>query len=312
MGVIGDKLIAAIQQKKEEKVRAKNDINNWIWKGPKKNVAGVRCQSTIKLVDATLDQLKEWYSHCTSMLFKESDNNPGRYVLESIIKDQISKCTTELCIRWIEGRYTLKTDSPEKSKLPRNLLFQDLTDLLNSPENKQSIPQSKWNKVMFSNCMENLPTEFRDTTVKQIIDGCLDLLGEFNRKHITLTFILKFGINLSPEELQTFGTNKDIKILDAVKASLKLPTFMTLHKNSSGLSYKDLEYFIFLRKAKYSTIPNDKLLLLKNTILNRQLNEIDYQINQWETLIKQIDHVANVNFGVHLLPEDITTDVPKQ
>lgn len=308
MGVLGDKLAAAIQQKKDEKIKAKNDVNTWVWKGPKQEVAGVRCQSTIKLMDATLEQLKEWYQHCNSMLFKESESHPGRYVLKSIVQDQINKCATELCIRWIEGRYTLKTDSETKNKLPRNLLFQDLTDLLNSPENKQAIPKEKWNKVMMSSCMNNLPVEFRDVSVKQIIDGCLDLLGDFNRRYITLTFILKFGVNLSPEDFQQFNKDKDKKVLEAVREALKLPSYLKIHKSNSGLSYKDLEYFIYLRKVKYSAMSNDKLLLLKNVILNRLLNEIEYQINQWETIIKRLDYVAKEKYNVSLIPNMSDTE----
>ena len=60
MSDFGDKLALALKQKEEEKLKVKNDMNNWVWKGPKKEVAGIRCQSTTKLVDATPEQLKDW------------------------------------------------------------------------------------------------------------------------------------------------------------------------------------------------------------------------------------------------------------
>ena len=85
MGVLGDKLASALEAKT-------NDINSFIWKGPKKEN---RTQDEIKLVDATPDQLKEFYEHCKSMLYSTDKVNPGRYTLKDIVRDQINKCNTE-------------------------------------------------------------------------------------------------------------------------------------------------------------------------------------------------------------------------
>ena len=105
MGVLGDKLAAAIQEQKDREEAAKQDVNNFIWKGPKREIAGMRVQSEVKLMEATPEQLQDFYKHCISMLYSTDKQNPGRYVLKDIVKDQINKCNAELCLRWLENKY---------------------------------------------------------------------------------------------------------------------------------------------------------------------------------------------------------------
>lgn len=303
MGILGDKLALAIKEKKSKKNSVKNDMNTWVWKGPKKDIAGVRCQNTVKMVDATPEQLKEWYNHCISMLFNENKTNPGRYNLKKIVKEQIDNCTTELCIRWIEGRYFIEGDNSERGNLPRNLLYKDLNTLLTNDENKETISRDHWNSIPLNKCMNNLPAEFRDVSVKQTLDGCLDFLGVFNRKHITLTFLLKLGIELTPEEFKEF-TSEGKKALEVIRERLKIPTYLKIHRSSKGgLTFKELESLIHLKEAKYSMLSNDKLVLLKNKVLNRFIKEIDYQIISWENIIKKLEYVANTKYNFSLLPD---------
>ena len=54
MSDLGDKLAAALEQRK-------NDINSFIWKGPKRYVNGKRVQDEFKLIDATEEQLRHCY-----------------------------------------------------------------------------------------------------------------------------------------------------------------------------------------------------------------------------------------------------------
>ena len=60
---------------------------------------------------------------------------------------------------------------------------------------------------------------------------------------------------------------------------------------------------IHLREAKYSMMSNDKLILLKDKILNRFSKEINYQIIQWEDIIKKLERVANEKYNFSLLPD---------
>lgn len=72
MGILGDKIIAAQEAKS-------NDINTFVWKGPKKEVNGKMVQEEILLKDATEEQLKQFLAHCNSMLYSKDKDNPGRY-----------------------------------------------------------------------------------------------------------------------------------------------------------------------------------------------------------------------------------------
>ena len=80
MTVLGDKLREALNDKA-------NDVNSYVWKGPKVN--GV--QEEIKLVDADYDQLKRFYNHCEQMLYNSDTKNPGRLTLLDIVSDQIQR-----------------------------------------------------------------------------------------------------------------------------------------------------------------------------------------------------------------------------
>ena len=53
MTVLGDKLQAAMSKKA-------SDITTYVWKGPKVNGE----QQEILMIDASFDQLKQWYRHC--------------------------------------------------------------------------------------------------------------------------------------------------------------------------------------------------------------------------------------------------------
>lgn len=307
MSDFGDKLALALKQKEEEKLKVKNDMNNWVWKGPKKEVAGIRCQTTTKLVDATPEQLKDWYNHCLSMLFNDSRNNPGRYNLKKIVQDQIESCNAELCLRWCENKYKLNPDDEDMEVYSRFKLDQDLYNLLTKPEYNDKLPRDKWKEIPLKSCLSNFPSEFEDISVKKIMGGCEGLLGNFSRKHITLTFLLKIGIELNSTEMKEFNVpNK--KVLDVVKEKLKLPTYYKLHKSDKGLTLKELESLIHLREVKYSTMSNDLLLLLKNKILPRLIREIDFQISQWEDMIKKLEHVANTKYNFSLLPDNTESD----
>ena len=84
-----EKLAAAIAKKN-------NDINTFVWKGRKVEVNGQLVQEEKRLVDCSDKELRTFYNHCESMLYNDSKEHPGRYVLLDIIKDQRERCNTEL------------------------------------------------------------------------------------------------------------------------------------------------------------------------------------------------------------------------
>ena len=96
--ILGDKLTEAFEKKS-------SDINSFIWKGRKVEVDGKFVQEEKKLVDCTEKELRGFYKHCESMLYNESERDPGRDTLQRITKDQRLRCNTELFLRWLEVEY---------------------------------------------------------------------------------------------------------------------------------------------------------------------------------------------------------------
>ena len=87
---------------KEALAKKENDINSFVWKGQKvKNSNGDFEQTEKRLVDCSVEELKSFYRHCESMLYNTSKDNPGRYALLEIIKEQRLKCNAELFLRWL-------------------------------------------------------------------------------------------------------------------------------------------------------------------------------------------------------------------
>lgn len=293
MGVLGDKLASALEVKT-------NDINSFIWKGPKKEN---RTQDEIKLVDATPDQLKEFYEHCKSMLYSTDKVNPGRYTLKDIVRDQINKCNTELYLRYLENKYLSST---ERKSYPRYLLMKDLKTFLDA--NIEAIPRDQWKIAKVSEAMDNIPEEFRDVTIENVLDGCLDTLGTFDKRHLSLNFLTKLGVWFTPAELKDLtvkdevtGKNKDrIKV---ITERLRLNPNTQIKVSSKGLSYAELRSMLTLKVKKYSDLTTEQLLTLRNKVLFRFENEIDYHISQWEERIKQLEIVANSK-GFSLLPKN--------
>lgn len=283
--VLGEKLQTALREKD-------NNIESFVWKGPRE---GNRNQTVIKMVDATPEQLKEWYNHCQSMLYSNDLKNPGRYVLREIVDEQRKNCNTELCLRWLENKYL--TDIPEpRSVYPRHLFLQDLMDILRNSEN---ITKEDYAKIPI-NAVKNgiiIPTEFRDVTIDKIISGCLCTLGLFSREHISLRFITKLGVWFTDKEMNELTEHNDdgtIKNrIDVIKERHNLKPVINLKPNSKGLKYSELRAMLNLKTKQYNDLTTDQLLTLRNKVLFRFQEEIDYHIKQWEKIIHQLELVAN-------------------
>lgn len=154
MTVLGDKLKEALNDKA-------NDVNNYVWKGPKVN--GV--QEEIKLVDASFDQLRKFYVHCDQMLYNSDTKNPGRITLLGIVQDQIQRCRAELLIRWLraEKQYTSTKCLEDLKVIIRN--------------NKDVLTNETIKTYPIGEIINGLPVEFHDVPVSLVLDGCLDALG---------------------------------------------------------------------------------------------------------------------------------------
>ena len=275
-----------IRERLEEAMASKKiDVKNFIWKGEKKEINGVMTQEEIRLIDADEKQLNKFYNHCMSMLYNQDKQNPGRYLLLDIIKDQIARCNCELFLRWLEQ---------EKGK-PRFTFLSDVRTILDN--NKENIPDTT--NIPISTIVGGCPDEFKEIPISLVIDGCIDRLGYFNKQHITLSFILKQGLWFTQQELKDLteknedGTTKDR--VEVVKERLGLiKPGINPYITPKGLNFAQLKAMISLRSKKYSELTTDQLKTLRNIILFALSDEVRFHINQWEARISQLQEVAKL------------------
>lgn len=276
MSILKEKLNEAFANKK-------NDINSFIWKGKKIKTADGFIQEEIRLVDATEDQLRSFHRYCETMLYNDSKDFPGRYLVLDAIDDQRHRCNAELCLRQLE------TD--EDNKIPRYKLNLHIQKLLNSSGNESlSIKDLTFGEI------SNVDPEFSDIPLNLIIEGCIDKLGVFNRKYLKLTFILKQGLWLTPQEINDLtekDDNGEIRNrIDVVKERLSINKSIEFKTNTKGLSYSQLRAMLQLKNKKYSEMTTEQLKTLRNRILFNLENEVMHHVSQWETRKAQIETVA--------------------
>lgn len=277
MPVLGDKLREALNDKA-------NDVNSYVWKGPKVN--GV--QEEIKLVDADYDQLKRFYNHCEQMLYNSDTKNPGRLSLLDIVSDQIQRCRAELLIRWLraEKQYTNT---------------RCLEDLRITIKNNKEILTNETIKVYpIGNILNGIPVEFREVPVSLVMDACLDSLGLFDNSHLTLSFIVKMGLWFTQQEMQKDLYRKDpvtgkaVNRLLVVSKELRLNPSISLKICDTGLSYAEFRSMCRLKRDKYANLTSDQLRLLSSKVLYRFQNQCESQAKQWKDKMEEIKKVAEL------------------
>lgn len=272
--MIGEKLEAAKKRKDE-------DIKSFVWKGRKYEEAGQLKQEEKRLIDCTEQELRNFYNHCESMLYNDSKEYPGRYVLLDIIDDQRTRCNVELFLRWLE----------QEKGIQRFTFLPPLKAFL---DNNKGIDTKK---TFISEAVGQCPSEFAKIPIDIVLEGCLDRLGKFNKQHITLTFILKQGLWFTPQE------SKDLTVKNAngeyrdkaevVKERLQLKPSVNLYMTPKGLSYTQFRAMVNLKSRKYSELTTPQLETLRNKILFRLEEEVRFHIAQWETRKNQIKMVCD-------------------
>lgn len=278
--LIGSKIAEAFEKKK-------SDVNSYVWKFGKTEVNGKIVQNEKLLMQCTEQELNDCYSHCMSMLYNKNDKDPGRYVLLDIIKDQRVRCNTELFLRWLENS--------AGANMPRFKFCEALNGFLSA--NRESVdPKTFPISGVISN--NGCPTEFKDIPCDTVLDGCLDQLGRFSKKHITLSFILKQGLWFTPQESKDLTVkDNDGNIRDRIEIvieNLKLPNTIAIHTNPKGLSYSQLRSLINLKSRKYSELTTDQLQLLRDRILFSLEDVVKNHAKQWEDRKRQIIEVMKL------------------
>lgn len=261
-----------------------SNINTFIWKGNKELTAnGTYQQSKKKLISMTELELNECYDHCKTMLFNQDPQNPGRYLVLDLIADQKDHCGTELFLRYLEQEKDIKRFS----------LVESLNAFL--ALNKEAL---KGTKPTMSIAINHIPNEFEKLPINLVIDGCLDRLGTFNKKHITRTFILKQGIWLTPAEskdLIEYDIAGDVvDRLEVIRERLNIKDIEKLYINSKGLNYTQMRAMLTIKpNKKYVDLTTMQLETLRNRLLFNLEETVKNHIASWELRMEEIEMVAD-------------------
>lgn len=277
----------------EAYARKNEDLTQYVWKGRKTHTNdGKVLQNEVRLVDASPAALNEYYNHCLDMLYNDDKINPGRYLVLDIIKDQRERCNCELFLRYVETEKGIKKPA-------------FLAQIRGVIDNNPDVIMDPKNHTVSDIVGSPLP-EFADINLDLVMDGCLDRLGKFYRKHITLAFILKQGIWFTPQESKELVEKDSAGIernkMDVVRERLGLDPGTIIRATPRGLSYSQFRAMVKLRSNKYSDLSTIQLQTLRDRILFILEDDVKFHIRQWEERISQIKKVAEFN-GIELFEE---------
>ena len=292
MNQLQSKLASALKQREE-------DLSIYTWKGPKVEKNGVRVQEVIKLMDATPEQLEGFYRHCQSMLYSTDKDNPGRLVLLNIIKDQRERCNTELYLRWLENAYL----TSDRQKIQRFTYLNAIRAYMDN--NKELFPQDRLGDILITSVTTGIPDDFTSLTIDYVLDGLVDRLGSFNKKHVTLNFITKMGLWFTPQENREFSEEAKAtgkSPIDIVKERCGLRPNTSIRTTPKGLlNFKEFRAIISLRNKKYSEMTTDQLLTLRNKVLFALEDEVNFHASTWierEQILKKIADARGIELNI--------------
>ena len=285
--VLGDALQKAMDIKK-------SDYSSFVWKGEKKKDGERYVQDSERIDQMSPERLKECWNHCEKMLKNDNPKHLGRYNVLEEVTEQINKCNVELLLRYFENSYQ---HDEHRGAVKRFSLMLSLRQLMS---NNQEI--SDWSIVPISKISDDLPAEFQEINIADVLDGCTDNLGAFSKQHLTMTFITKMGLWFTKsEENELKGpNNSNTERLKTAKERLHLPSKLVLRFSEKGLSYHEMRAMLTLpKKQKYSDMTTEQLLTLRNKVLLRLSREVDSHIFSWNRLKRQIEMVAKSK-GINL------------
>ena len=274
-----------MEEKLKEAIQKKQlDVNSFVWKGSKQlDATGKFKQSEIKLMAMSQQGLRDCYDHCKTMLFNKDSQNPGRYMVLELISNQRDRIGTELFLRYVEQKHTLT----------RFTLLGSINEFL--VNNKEALRNYK---TLIGDVINNLPNDYTKIPLNLVIDGCLDRLGTFNKKHITRTFILKQGIWLTPAESKELleynddGTIRDR--LEVIRERLNIKDVEKLYINSKGLNYAQMRSMLNIKpNKKYVDLTTSQLETLRYRLLFNLEETVRQHILAWERRMEEIELVIN-------------------
>lgn len=239
--------------------------------------------NSIKLMDASVEDLQKWYKHCYEMLYNTSPWYPGKYVVRENIHRIWDSCNTELFVRYL----LYDCNTAIKTKI-------DILDYINSKRleyDKDILNESI--SILFN----NLDPIYEKITVSKLMDACFDKLDILNRKMITDKFILSQGIWLTDEEkvelTETDKNGHSRNRMEVIKERLCLSPDVKLRISPTGLSFAEFRSLVQLSALpKISALSSIALKTLRDKILLLLDNDLNYHINKWSNLMSNIQRVA--------------------
>lgn len=291
MTVLEDAYQKALDNKK------KNDYSNYVWKGEKTKEGDKYVQDSKRMIDMTAEELQDCFNRCNIMLYNNNPKNLGRYNILDEIEDQINKCNVELFLRYCENTYKPnERKATSRTRLRLSLRkFIDNSNLTLKENGRDELNMEEWANVPISAATSQLPEEFENISIYDVMEGCIGCLGAFNKKHLTMTFITKMGIWFTKAEENEFkGSNcSNIEKLKIVKEKLRLPSKLILRFSEKGISYHEMKAILNLpKKQRYSDMTTEQLLTLRDKILMRLAKKVESHIYSWNNLKKQLITVA--------------------
>lgn len=267
MSDLADKLTKAIEYKE-------NDMNFWVWLDPS--------NKSIRLMDLDAGELQNVYNHTLDMLYRKTNYKFGKYQIRKNIQNMYSACNAELFRRYLSHDTTLELFKTNKNILDYINAFKEQT----GSTNEDSI------SVAFS----NLPKEFENLKINDLLNACLDVLYPISRKIISNQFIMSIGIwftNEDKKDLTEFDENGNLRPWIKVMKERLFIDGGFFKVTPSGLSYNELRSLLNIEdNAKVSALPSFTLKLLRDKILLILDNNLEYHINKWNTIKSRIEKVA--------------------
>lgn len=267
MSDLADKLTKAIEDKE-------NDMNFWVWLDPS--------NKSIRLMDLDAGELQNVYNHTLDMLYRKTNYKFGKYQIRKNIQNMYSACNAELFRRYLSHDTTLELFKTNKNILDYINAFKEQT----GSTNEDNI------SVAFS----NLPKEFENLKINDLLNACLDVLYPISRKIISNQFIMSIGIWFTSEDkkdLTEFDENGNLRPWIKVMKERLFIDGGFFKVTPSGLSYNELRSLLNIDdNAKVSALPSFTLKLLRDKILLILDNNLEYHINKWNTIKSRIEKVA--------------------
>lgn len=215
------------------------------------------------------DALQNAYNHTLDMLYRKTNYKFGKLEVRKNIQKIYTSCNAELLHRYIQHELTIDIFKTNR----------DVLDFINNFKEQNKVTNNDNITLMFN----NLPKEYENLTIGDLLRACLDALDPINRKLISNEFIMSLGIWLTEDEkrdLTDFENGKLRPWIQVMKERLFIDSGY-FRVTPTGLSYTELRALLNLEpNARVSGVPSATLRLLRDKILLLLDNDLEYHIKK--------------------------------